>query len=151
MKFTPTRTACTNEGKFFPKFFPVMRDKTDPKSRFKFIPNCYTLALRVTFEGTKVRRYIIIPPICSAAVKPFEFAALQLERASRRWKICVTLAVRLWRKGCFFRIFLRWRLFERDPHSKQQSAMRKKSKGNSAVPKPLLPSAMARTPPDTYL
>ena len=47
MKFTPTRTACTNEGKFFPKFFPVMRDKTDPKSRFKFsqkfIPNCYNI------------------------------------------------------------------------------------------------------------
>ena len=45
MKFTPTRTACN----FFPKFFPVMRDETDPKSRFKFsqkfIPNCYTLAL----------------------------------------------------------------------------------------------------------
>ena len=51
--------------------------------------------------------HIIIPPvyICSAAVKPFEFAALPLERVSRRWKICVMLAVRLWRKGCFFRIF----------------------------------------------
>ena len=39
-----TRTAC----KFFPKFFPAMRDETDPKSRFKFSqkfsPNCYTLA-----------------------------------------------------------------------------------------------------------
>ena len=60
----------------------------------------------------------------------------------------VLYAVRLWRKGHFFRIFLRWRLSEKDPHSEQQSAMKKKSKGNSAVPRPLLPSAMARTPPD---
>ena len=50
------------EGNFFPKFFPVMRDETDPKSRFKFsqkfIPNCYTLALLL---------YIIIPFILQAS------------------------------------------------------------------------------------
>ena len=41
----PTRTAC----KIFPKFFPAMRDETDPKSRFKFSPKLLYTGLKITY------------------------------------------------------------------------------------------------------
>ena len=86
--------------------------------------------------------------MCSAAVKPFEFAALPLERVSRDGKFVLCLQY-VYGVRVVSSAFFAMEVVRKGSPLETTECDEKEIQGNSAVPRPLLPSAMARPPPDT--